>query len=87
MSLSREEKEMRTIPSRAPDGRRAAVSFRHVLTLCLGAALLITGCATGGNGGAFGSGYGDLDTPERQCQRSNGVWRPQIANGYCELSR
>ncbi len=60
------------------------VPFRSLLALWLGAALLATGCATGYNGGA---GYGDLDSPERQCQRSNGVWRPQIANGYCELSR
>ena len=79
---------MRTNASRVPAGRRAATSSRNVLAVWLGVGLLVGGCAIGANGG-YGAGYNysDLDSPQRQCQRNNGVWRPQIANGYCEMSK
>ena len=76
---------MRTNPSRVPGARWAAVSFRNVLTVWLGVGLLVSGCAIGANGGGASAGYGNLDSPERQCQRNNGVWRPQIAEGFCEI--
>jgi len=53
--------------------------------------LALTGCATPtGDNGFMGHDGGDGGHSVRngaaeRCERDRGVWRPQIADGYCEV--
>jgi|RhiMetdeSRZDD1v2_1073273.scaffolds.fasta_scaffold568464_1 hypothetical protein len=49
--------------------------------LALVAAVGLAGCA--GSAGANG-GYAGRDDLAARCARDHGVWRPEIAGGYCE---
>ena len=70
------------LPSRSI-GERLAESVRHVVAAAaISAALVSTGCVAGYDGGA--GGLAAQDTEQARCERDRGVWRPLIANGYCE---
>ena len=48
------------------------------LALALVAALGLAGCA-----GSAGANAG-RDSEAARCERDRGIWRPEIAGGYCE---
>ena len=67
---------------------RERTAIRPVTTVRLGATVLalvaavgLAGCA--GSAGANGGNAGRDDLAAR-CARDNGVWRSEIAGGYCE---
>jgi hypothetical protein len=67
--------------------RRAAVCRSNV-TLALVAALALAGCA-GSRSGSMShdgsdAGYSGRDDLAARCERDRGIWRPEIAGGYCE---
>ena len=66
---------------------RLAASIRHVIAaVSIGPALVSAGCVAGYNGGdASDAGFAARDGAQARCERDGGVWRPLIANGYCEL--
>ena len=51
------------------------------LALAVVAALGLAGCA--GSAGANG-GYAGRNDQAARCERDRGIWRPEIAGGYCE---
>ena len=67
-----------------PRTQRAAV--RGVAALALVTALGVVGCAGSRTGSMDGSdvGYSGRDSLAARCARDNGVWRSEIAGGYCE---
>ena len=68
------------------EGRRwrgAAVRGAGVALASL--ALGFSGCASfSAGGGGEAAEYRSYDSEAARCERDRGVWRPQIANGYCE---
>ena len=68
---------------------RERTAIRAVTTMRLGGMVLalvtavgLAGCA--GSAGVNG-GYAGRDDLAARCARDLGVWRPEIAGGYCEL--
>ena len=51
-----------------------------VAALLLGGTLALSACA-----GATSTATTSADDRAARCERDRGVWRPQIAGGYCEM--
>jgi hypothetical protein len=66
---------------------RAAVC-RGSVAIALVAALGLAGCAASRSASlshdGSDAGYSGRDDRAARCERDHGVWRPQIAGGYCE---
>ena len=65
---------------------REHTTIRHVTTVRLGCTVLALMAALGlaGCAGSAAANAGRDDRAAR-CERDRGIWRPEIAGGYCEL--
>ena len=59
---------------------------RGAAALALVTALGVAGCAGSRSAAMDGSdaGYSGRDSLAARCARDNGIWRAEIAGGYCE---
>ena len=65
--------------------RRLAAAFRGgAAALSIAAALGAAGCVVSAGGASHG-GFPARDGEQARCERDRGVWRPLIADGYCEI--